>query len=388
MNHARRIGPFTLAEVLAEGERTVLYRATRSEGARPPLEVAMRVATNPLDPTVAEAIRHEFNVLRRMDSPRIPKAYGHYESDAAVATSHHAGVSLTHVLRAQHEGELTLGAGTAIDIAIEIAHAVRHANGLIGIEGERIVHGHLSPDLVQLTPSGDVVVLGFGSQPTHHRAAYTAPEVMNGRAPSAQSDQWSIGAMLIEMILGEALYAGVANEKVAASDGDIGHWLLTVCHSHPELDIPLRTMMARDPGDRFARGHEVLKALLASGRLIGGTVNRRGLMARAMAYSAPEPSSSPRQLSDQGQRAEPAFSPLPDLGTFTDLDAPPPTAADYAPPPLPEPSQAEAFALPTLAGGAPPAPEPVPRLLPSEFAGLTLGSLMILLGLTYVFWVL
>ena len=68
----------------------------------------------------------------------------------------------------------------------------------------------------------------------------------------------------------------MANERLAASDGDMGHWLLSVCHAHPELDIPLKTMMSRDPGDRFARGHEVLKALLASGRLIGGTVNRRG----------------------------------------------------------------------------------------------------------------
>ena len=127
VNHARRIGPFTLAEVLAEGRDSVLYRATRAEGARPPHEVTMRVATNPLDPISVEAIRHEFNVLRTMDSPRIPKAYAHYDSDAAVATSHHAGVSLEHILNAQREGALTLGAGTAIDIAIEIAHAVRHA---------------------------------------------------------------------------------------------------------------------------------------------------------------------------------------------------------------------------------------------------------------------
>ena len=395
MNHARRIGPFTLAEVLAEGQDTVQYRATRSEGARPPHEVTMRVATNPLDPISAEAIRHEFNVLRTMDSPRIPKAYGHYESDAAVATSHHPGVSLEHILDAQREGALTLGAGTAIDIAIEIAHAARHANGLIGVDGHRIIHGHLSPRHVQLTPSGDVVVLGFGSRPERRHAAYTAPEVMNGEQPSAQSDQWSIGAMLIEMILGESLYTGVANEELSASDGDMGHWLLSVCHAHPELDIPLKTMMSRDPDDRFARGHEVLKALLASGRLIGGTVNRRGLMARAMAHTPPDLRPPPRAtIPAPPLRAEVEEMPASTLGTLDELDGRPEPIPSFATPaatgssPAPEPAYASSFVIPGIDGGAPPAPEPVPRLLPSEFAGLTLGTLMMLLGLTYVFWVL
>ena len=388
MNHARRIGPFTLAEVLDEGEKAVLYRATRVEGARPPLEVTMRVAANPLDPDVAAAIRHEFDVLRTMDSPRIPKAYGHYESDAAVATSHHAGVSLTHVLSAQREGVLTLGAGTAIDIAIEIAHAVRHASGLIGTDGQRIAHGHLNPNLVQLTPSGDVIVLGFGSQPEHRVAAYTAPEVMNGEPTSAQSDQWAIGAMLIEMILGEALYSGVANETLAASDGDMGHWLLAVCHAHPELDIPLKTMMSRDPGDRFARGHEVLKALLASGRLIGGTVNRRGLMARAMAHAPPDRTPPPSRSITEPAVTEPQLPPEPLLGNLPDLDGSPMPLRDYSAESPVSPRLPDALTLPSTDQGAPPAPEPVPRLLPSEFAGIALGSLMMMLGLTYVFWVL
>ena len=364
MNHARRIGPFTLAEVLDEGENAVLYRATRVEGARPPLEVTMRVATNPLDPDVAAAIRHEFNVLRTMDSPRIPKAYGHYESDAAVATSHHAGVSLAHVLGAQREGALTLGAGTAIDIAIEIAHAVRHASGLIGADGQRIAHGHLNPSLVQLTPSGDVIVLGFGSQPEHRIAAYTAPEVMNGEPTSAQSDQWAIGAMLIEMILGEALYSGVANERLAASDGDMGHWLLSVCHAHPELDIPLKTMMSRDPGDRFARGHEVLKALLASGRLIGGTVNRRGLMARAMAHAPPERSPPPSRTFTATTLTEPLLPPEPLLGHLPDLDGSPTPLREDSAVSQDQPVQQETFPLRARIRARLPLPSPSPAFFP------------------------
>ena len=82
------------------------------------------------------------------------------------------------------------------------------------------------------------------------------------------------------------------------------------------------------------------------------------------------------------------------LGTLDELDGRPEPIPSFATPtatgssPSPEPAYASGFVIPGIDGGAPPAPEPVPRLLPSEFAGLTLGTLMMLLGLTYVFWVL
>ena len=195
-----------------------------------------------------------------MDSPRIPKAYGHYESDAAVATSHHAGVSLTHVLSAQREGVLTLGAGTAIDIAIEIAHAVRHASGLIGVDGQRIAHGHLNPNLVRTDAIRRCHRAGLG-QPERRVAAYTAPEVMNGEPTSAQSgpvghrsdahrDDPGRGPLQPE--------SPMRRRPPATATWATGYWLFAT--PTPSLDIPLKTMMSRDPGDRFARGHEVLKA--------------------------------------------------------------------------------------------------------------------------------
>ena len=42
----------------------------------------------------------------------------------------------------------------------------------------------------------------------------------------------------------------------------------------------------------------------------------------------------------------------------------------------------------TLSHTAPPAPDPTPSFLPSEIAGMILGGLFLLLGLTYVFWIL
>ena len=85
---------------------------------------------------------------------------------------------------------------------------------------------------------------------------------------------------------------------------------------------------------------------------------------------------------------EPLLPPEPLLGHLPDLDGSPTPLRDDSAVSQDQPVQQEAFPLPSTDPGAPPAPEPVPRLLPSEFAGIALGSLMMMLGLTYVFWVL
>jgi serine/threonine protein kinase len=400
VTQARRIGPFDLAEFLGEGHGTNLYRAIRPEGVRPPYEVCIRIAQDPVDAEIANAIRSEYEILRAMDNPRIPKAYGHYPDEPAFAMSYYAGATLSDVLQAQSDDLIKLSISTAIDIVIEIAHGLRHAHSIVGPEGQRITHGHLGPQRVRITPNGDVVVVGFGSQTKGRHAAYTAPETTDGANISPASDQWALGAIMVELILGERLYTGVANIDQAVRDGDVGFWTSRVGEVHPELEPPLRTMLAADPDARFRRGHELLKALLAAGRKIGGTVNRRNLAAAVMSHghrlSRVRPERNPLDISlpstagkSQPPVREHQSSPpqvAPDAAAATPLVAPKPLETSVF--------ETEAYEtevtidIPDTMEKAPPAPEPAPRYLPSEFAGAALGSLMVLLGVTYVFWVL
>jgi len=399
VTQARRIGPFDLAEFLGEGHGTNLYRAIRPEGVRPPYQVCIRIAQNPADSEIASAIRSEHEILRAMDNPRIPKAYGHYADESAIAMSYYAGASLSDVLQAQSDDLIDLSISTAIDIVIEIAHGLRHAHSIVGPEGQRIIHGHLGPQRVRITPNGDVVVVGFGSQTKGRHAAYTAPETADGANISPASDQWALGAIMVELILGERLYTGVANIDHAVRDGDVGFWTSRVGEVHPELEPPLRTMLAADPDARFRRGHELLKALLSAGRKIGGTVNRRNLATSVMAHghrlSRVRPERNPLDISlpSTSGGSQPPVRELRTSPPHIALDA---TATPLVAPPLSDPSMtgAEAYEtdvtmdIPDTMEKAPPAPEPAPRYLPSEFAGAALGSLMLVLGITYVFWVL
>ena len=179
VNHARRIGPFVLAEMLGEGRGTILYRAVRPEGARPPHEVCMRIARDPTDAITTARIRHEYEILRSMDNPRIPKAYGHYAEEGALAMSYFSGATLADALQATRDGLTNLAVSTALDIVIEVAHGLHHGHSTFGPDGNRIVHGHIGPQRIRLTPGGEIVVVGFG--------AHT-----KGRHPPTPHPKWPV----------------------------------------------------------------------------------------------------------------------------------------------------------------------------------------------------
>lgn len=386
VNPVRHIGPFALAEFIGEGDGTKLYRAVRPTGARPPYEVCIRVANDPVDPDAGIAIRSEYQTLRAMDNPRIPRAYGHYPDESALAMSYYAGATLADVIQARNDGLINFTISSAIDIVIEIAHGIRHAHSMAGPHGEKIVHGHLGPQRVRLTPDGNLVLVGFGCKPKGRHPAYTAPEVANGNPASPHSDQWTLGAIMVELILGERLYDGTANVNEAVREGDVAFWVQRVSEQHPELGETLRTMLAPQPQHRFNQNHELLKALLTAGRKIGGTVNRRSLASAVMSHG--------HRLS----KVRPEKSTL-DSSSFThaSVTATPATVEEYNPASLPgvgiSPTPDHPWTSPkteksTPISSIPPAPEPAPRFLPSEVAGTVLGSLMLALGATYVFLVL
>ncbi len=399
MSIARRIGPFALAELISQGPDSALYKAVRSGERHNPKEVCMRVAKNPLDNVVSLAIQNEYSVLKAMDNQRIPSVFGYFPEDVAIATSFIGGVNLSEILQAQREGLVRIAAGTAIDIAVEVAHALRHASNVIDSTGNRIVHGHLTPSDIHLRPDGNVVVTGFGANPSSSVLAYVAPEIMRGEMSSPQSDQWSLASMLIELISGEALYTDAGDIQGAARTGDIGHWLRMAIQAQPELEVALTTMLALDPEKRFARGHQLLKALLAAGRLIGGTVSRRSLVNQILSTKTKSPQPVEKRSPPSQRSALSVANTMPnepelmnmDFGSFSELE--PVARVDDVlhelssipesptPPNVPRNSEPIDFF-------SPPAPDPVPSLLPSEFAGMALGGLMVLLGLTYVFWVL
>jgi serine/threonine protein kinase len=90
-------------------------------------------------------------------------------------------------------GRLLRGETASLARALGSALAYAHAEG--------VVHGHIKPEIVWLSPAGPKIV-DFGT-PASEDSAYAAPELATGATPNARTDQYALAACLYEAFLGK-----------------------------------------------------------------------------------------------------------------------------------------------------------------------------------------
>ncbi|HTS65629.1 MAG TPA: hypothetical protein VMH28_26585 [Candidatus Acidoferrales bacterium] len=100
-----------------------------------------------------------------------------------------------------------LSRGEALRIARELGSAIQriHSRGL--------VHGAISPRSIAMTEGGVRLLVPASPEDC---AAYTAPEVLRGKAPDERSDIFSYGAVVYEMACGRRAFPGTGAELRAA----------------------------------------------------------------------------------------------------------------------------------------------------------------------------
>jgi eukaryotic-like serine/threonine-protein kinase len=259
------IGRYRIERMLARGGMGVVYQATDPTLGR---SVALKVLTASLgdDAAANQRLMREARAASSLDHPNIGTIYEVGESEDGrlfIAMAYYEGVTLRSHVR---DGGVSIPDMVRVALPLADALAAAHDRG--------IVHRDVKPENVLITTDGVLKLLDFGIATaaaqvttrvgvTAGTAAYMSPEQTRGEPATPQSDVWSLGVLLHELITGrrpfasdssDALIYGIRNDDPPPIDS-----------LRPDVPPRLAAVVARclhkDPADRFASAAEVGRAL-------------------------------------------------------------------------------------------------------------------------------
>lgn len=266
------LGQYVIEATIDGGGMGVVYRARDVSLDR---TVAIKVLAPHMQQqeTAWGRILYEARILSSLNHPHICTVYavGEEAGLAYIAMEFVQGEPLSVALR---KGPLP--AIEVVRYGTEIADALGYAHG------RRIIHGDLRSANIMITPDAHVKVLDFGlarrlesnemeSITTSHESLgsigpiagtlpYLAPEVLRGHSANIQSDIWSFGVLLHEMLAGRLPFVGQTPFDLSAS-------IMTSYQGPLPHPVPrrLRKIVARclekSPARRYKSATEVLQEL-------------------------------------------------------------------------------------------------------------------------------
>ena len=218
--------------------------------------------------------------------------------------------------RIQRDGPMS--AAEAMDVGVKIGRAlgVAHRTG--------VLHRDVKPANILVSAYGEPALADFGiarvegGQQTATGLvtasfAHAAPEVLEGKGPTARSDVYSLGSTLYELCVGHAGHVRPADESVWA----LMNRVITEPFPDPgAVGIPeplastIRLATAKDPADRHPSADDLVASLAGAGAGAGA-----GAVAVASSWAPPVVGSG---VPDPGH-SEPPHPNDPDRGRTTTL---------------------------------------------------------------------
>ncbi len=259
-------GRYRLEARIGSGGMSTVYRATDETLQR---QVAIKLMNREIatDSDQLERFRREARAVAQLSHPHIVGVidYGEDDNRPYIVFEYVEGETLKERIRRTGRLPTTEAVAYAIEIAraLGVAHA-RH-----------IVHRDVKPQNVLIDEEGSAKVTDFGIARTLDEEGLTAdgrvlgttdyvsPEQALGRPVTGQSDLYSLGIVLYEMITGEVPFRG--ENQVAVAMKHVREELPDVQTKRPEVSSALAaivdTATAKRVEDRYADDAELIADL-------------------------------------------------------------------------------------------------------------------------------
>jgi eukaryotic-like serine/threonine-protein kinase len=263
-------GRYEVEDLVGTGGMSSVYRARDTVLER---RVALKILHDHFsgDPEYVERFRREARAIAQLNHPNIVTVIdrGDFQGRQFIVFELVPGDNLKDVVR--RYGPLP------VPEALALTHQI--ARGLSFAHEHGIVHRDVKPQNVLLDESGSAKVTDFGiarsldpgdgltqTGTVLGTSDYVAPEQVSGRRVDARSDQYSLGALLYELLTGEVPYS--ADNFMAVAMRHLRDPVPSVRKRRP--DVPERVdeivakSMAKRPEDRFPSMEVMMAALEAA----------------------------------------------------------------------------------------------------------------------------
>ncbi len=276
-------GKYTLVELLGTGGMARVYRAVLRGAMGFEKEVALKQIKRhvKLDDRYLQALINEARLGGQLRHRNIVEVYefDRVGDEYYLAMEYVQGWTLLDLVNGCRQAQQPMPPPIALQICIEICRGLDHAHDMTSRSGltMNLVHRDLKPANVIVSTRGEVKIMDFGiakadtnlykttaAQITKGTPLYMSPEQVDASSTlTRQSDVFSLGSILYELVFMQPLFAGDHALEVLhrVLMVEIEQPLALARVRLPGLDGVLQRALARRPENRYRTAGEMAEDL-------------------------------------------------------------------------------------------------------------------------------